>query len=137
VKVIFAFSSLVQLYVEKALLDEAQPGGFDTIKATIDVGDIVGVSGGVKRTDKGELSVMVAHVQASEYPGADVQLWDVARYSGRNQQHHTLCSHMLGSRAGNGWLATFHTPDMQVLTKSLLPLPDKWHGLTDIEKRYR
>jgi lysyl-tRNA synthetase class 2 len=24
-----------------------------------------------------------------------------------------------------------------VLTKSLLPLPDKWHGLTDIEKRYR
>jgi hypothetical protein len=26
---------------------------------------------------------------------------------------------------------------LQVLTKSLLPLPDKWHGLTDIEKRYR
>ncbi|WAL60207.1 lysine--tRNA ligase [Thermocoleostomius sinensis] len=24
-----------------------------------------------------------------------------------------------------------------VLTKSLLPLPDKWHGLTDVEKRYR
>jgi lysyl-tRNA synthetase, class II len=24
-----------------------------------------------------------------------------------------------------------------ILTKSLLPLPDKWHGLTDIEKRYR
>ncbi len=25
----------------------------------------------------------------------------------------------------------------QILTKSLLPLPDKWHGLTDVEKRYR
>lgn len=25
----------------------------------------------------------------------------------------------------------------QVLTKSLLPLPDKWHGLTDVEMRYR
>jgi lysyl-tRNA synthetase, class II len=25
----------------------------------------------------------------------------------------------------------------QVLTKSLLPLPDKWHGLTDVELRYR
>lgn len=25
----------------------------------------------------------------------------------------------------------------EVLTKSLLPLPDKWHGLTDVEKRYR
>jgi lysyl-tRNA synthetase class 2 len=24
-----------------------------------------------------------------------------------------------------------------VLTKSLLPLPDKWHGLADVEKRYR
>ncbi|MCS7030230.1 MAG: lysine--tRNA ligase [Gloeomargarita sp. SKYG116] len=25
----------------------------------------------------------------------------------------------------------------ELLTKSLLPLPDKWHGLTDVEKRYR
>ncbi len=25
----------------------------------------------------------------------------------------------------------------QVLTKSLQPLPDKWHGLADVEKRYR
>ena len=25
----------------------------------------------------------------------------------------------------------------EILTKSLLPLPDKWHGLTDTEKRYR
>lgn len=27
--------------------------------------------------------------------------------------------------------------EYQILTKSLLPLPDKWHGLTDVEKRYR
>ncbi|MBD2576940.1 lysine--tRNA ligase [Oscillatoria sp. FACHB-1406] len=27
--------------------------------------------------------------------------------------------------------------DYAILTKSLLPLPDKWHGLTDTEKRYR
>lgn len=26
---------------------------------------------------------------------------------------------------------------LQVLTKSLLPLPDKWHGLADVEQRYR
>ena len=25
----------------------------------------------------------------------------------------------------------------EMLSKSLQPLPDKWHGLTDIEKRYR
>ena len=24
-----------------------------------------------------------------------------------------------------------------MLTKSLLPLPDKWHGLSDVETRYR
>ena len=29
------------------------------------------------------------------------------------------------------------TGTRQVLTKSLLPLPDKWHGLADVEKRYR
>ena len=53
----------------------------------MDVGDIVGVHGGVKRTDKGELSVVAAR--------------------------------------------------LSMLTKSLRPLPDKWHGLEDIEKRYR
>ena len=26
---------------------------------------------------------------------------------------------------------------IQILTKSLLPLPEKWHGLTDVETRYR
>lgn len=27
--------------------------------------------------------------------------------------------------------------DIRLLTKSLLPLPEKWHGLTDVETRYR
>lgn len=27
--------------------------------------------------------------------------------------------------------------DIKILTKSLRPLPDKWHGLNDIERRYR
>ncbi len=27
--------------------------------------------------------------------------------------------------------------EIQLLTKSLLPLPEKWHGLTDVETRYR
>jgi len=27
--------------------------------------------------------------------------------------------------------------EYQILTKALLPLPDKWHGLRDVEKRYR
>ena len=32
---------------------------------------------------------------------------------------------------------TLRVQSLEVLSKSLLPLPDKWHGLTDVEKRYR
>lgn len=53
----------------------------------LDIGDIVGVRGGVFKTRRGELSI-------------DVQ-------------------------------------DYELLTKSLLPLPEKWHGLRDVEARYR
>ncbi|MDE3077607.1 MAG: lysine--tRNA ligase, partial [Chloroflexota bacterium] len=53
----------------------------------LDVGDILGVSGYLFKTNRGEIT---AHVQ-----------------------------------------------EFQLLAKSLRPLPEKWHGLTDIEKRYR
>jgi len=32
---------------------------------------------------------------------------------------------------------TIETQDFKILTKSLLPLPEKWHGLKEIEDRYR
>ena len=32
---------------------------------------------------------------------------------------------------------TLHVSAFEVLGKGLAPLPDKWHGLTDVEKRYR
>lgn len=32
---------------------------------------------------------------------------------------------------------TLHVKESTVLGKSLMPLPDKWHGLQDVEKRYR
>ncbi len=32
---------------------------------------------------------------------------------------------------------TLHVSSFEVLGKALAPLPDKWHGLTDVEKRYR
>ncbi len=32
---------------------------------------------------------------------------------------------------------TLEVKDFRMLTKSLLPLPEKWHGLKDIEERYR
>ena len=60
---------------------------YEEFKKLWDIGDIVGVSGILMRTNKGELTV-----EASE---------------------------------------------VQMLTKSLRPLPEKFHGLTDMETRYR
>lgn len=77
-------SGSIQLYCEKNVLPE---GKYEQLKGFLDIGDIIGASGTIKRTEKGELSVKVK--------------------------------------------------EFSILTKSLLPLPDKWHGLTDIEKRYR
>lgn len=80
----------IQLYLEKKRLNENMSdieSPFNVLKKLSDTGDIMGVKGTIKRTEKGELSVYV-----STY---------------------------------------------EMLTKSLLPLPDKWHGLTDTEKRYR
>jgi lysyl-tRNA synthetase, class II len=84
-------SGTIQLYLEKATIQahmgEADPQAFEHLKQLTDGGDILGVRGTIKRTEKGELSVKV-------------------------QQY-------------------------AMLTKALLPLPDKWHGLTDVAKRYR
>lgn len=84
-------SGSIQLYLDKKAIQsgmaEIDPQAFSNLKQLTDVGDILGVKGSIRRTEKGELSVAVR-----EYA---------------------------------------------VLTKSLQPLPDKWHGLTDVEKRYR
>ncbi len=80
----------IQLYLNKQQIETGMssvPDAFTPLKQLTDVGDIIGVKGTIKRTEKGELSILV-----NEYV---------------------------------------------MLTKSLLPLPDKWHGLTDVAKRYR
>jgi len=80
----------IQLFIEKATLAASMPDdpeAFAHITSLVDAGDLIGVHGSLRRTDRGELSVKV-------------QRW-------------------------------------QMLSKSLQPLPDKWHGLSDVEKRYR
>ncbi len=80
----------IQLYLDKKRINSTMSdlvGAFNHLKKLSDTGDILGVKGTIKRTEKGELSVYVS--------------------------------------------------EFAILTKSLLPLPDKWHGLTDTEKRYR
>lgn len=75
-------SGSIQLYVDKKKLGSE----FKKLKDWTDSGDIIGVTGTLKRTEKGELSIFVTS-------------WNM-------------------------------------LTKALHPLPDKYHGLTDIKKRY-
>lgn len=76
-------SGQIQLYVRK---DEIGEAAYDIFK-TIDIGDIVGITGLVFKTNVGELSIQVKQ--------------------------------------------------FELLTKSLRPLPEKYHGLKDIEQRYR
>jgi lysyl-tRNA synthetase class 2 len=75
-------SGRVQLFLQSNTLGDV----YDAFKGW-DVGDIVGVEGGLTRTRTGELSIKVSA--------------------------------------------------LRLLTKSLRPLPDKWHGLSDVEQRYR
>ncbi|MEJ2032229.1 MAG: lysine--tRNA ligase [Deltaproteobacteria bacterium] len=51
-------------------------------------------------------------------------LGDIAGFSGR----------LFRTRTGE---LTLHTEEVQLVTKSLRPLPEKFHGLTDVEIRYR
>jgi lysyl-tRNA synthetase class 2 len=83
-------SGPIQLFIEKATLVASMlddPEAFAHLTSLVDAGDLIGVEGTLRRTDRGELSVKVRR-----------------------------------------W---------QMLSKALQPLPDKWHGLADVEKRYR
>lgn len=76
-------SGQIQLYVRKDAIGEESYAIYDTI----DIGDIVGVSGEMFKTNVGELSIAV--------------------------------------------------DEFELLSKALRPLPDKYHGLKDVEQRYR
>lgn len=76
-------SGKIQIFCHKENIDEEKI----KILKMLDIGDIVGFTGTVRRTPRGELSIK--------------------------------------------------TTDFKLLTKALLPLPEKFHGLTDVETRYR
>lgn len=73
----------IQIFSHKENLSEDQM----KVLKLIDIGDIVGFTGTVRRTPRGELSIK--------------------------------------------------STSLKLLSKSLLPLPEKFHGLTDVETRYR
>jgi len=76
-------SGKIQIFSHKDRTDQTQ---LDKLQY-IDIGDIIGVTGKIRRTPRGELSVA--------------------------------------------------TTELTVLTKSVAPLPEKHHGLSDVEARYR
>ena len=73
----------IQLMANRSILGEEEFSRF----ADLDTGDIIGVTGPIFRTKRGEI--------------------------------------------------TLEVQSFQLLTKSLRPLPEKWHGLKDVEIRYR
>jgi lysyl-tRNA synthetase, class II len=76
-------SGKIQIFCHRDLLDESGPA----VLRLLDIGDLIGVEGLVRRTPRGELTVNAAV--------------------------------------------------LTVLSKTLLPLPEKYHGLADVELRYR
>ncbi len=76
-------SGRIQVHVRR---DHIAGEGYETLRA-LDLGDVVGVWGGLMRTRTGELTVLAA--------------------------------------------------GLRLLTKALRPLPEKWHGLQDVEMRHR
>ncbi|MDI6600259.1 MAG: lysine--tRNA ligase [Thermoanaerobacteraceae bacterium] len=73
----------IQIYVKQ---DEVGEDSYELFK-TVDIGDILGITGEVFKTHMGEVSIKVT--------------------------------------------------EFKLLTKSIRPLPEKWHGLKDVELRYR
>lgn len=55
-------SGTIQLYVDKSRLEDGADA-FKELKGLVDAGDFVGVRGGLRRTDRGELSVVVKTLQ--------------------------------------------------------------------------
>ena len=53
-------SGPIQLYLDKATLEGLEPGAFSQLTTLVDAGDLIGVSGSLRRTDRGELSVKVS-----------------------------------------------------------------------------
>eukprot|EP00741_Cyanophora_paradoxa_P007645 tig00001164_g7394.t1 len=61
-------TGIIQLYLDKTRIDEGMesvPDAFEKLKMLIDIGDIIGVKGTMKRTEKGEISIMVQEWQDS------------------------------------------------------------------------
>ena len=78
------------------------------------------------RDGTGELQLLVSEAQmgASYSKLDDLDVGDIVQAHGP----------LIASKRGE---LSIETRDLRLLTKALRPLPEKWHGLTDVEIRYR
>ena len=76
---------------------------------------------------KGKIQLYVARDGVGEEVYAAFKKWDVGDIIG-------VEGHLFRTRTGE---ISVHATGITLLAKSLLPLPEKFHGLTDLETRYR
>ena len=77
--------------------------------------------------DQGKIQLYVARDGVGEEVYAAFKKWDVGDIIG-------VEGHLFRTRTGE---ISIHATGIILLAKSLLPLPEKFHGLTDLETRYR
>lgn len=76
-------------------------------------------------TDRMQLYVRIDDVGESDY--TDFKTWDLGDIVG-------VKGFVFKTKRGE---ISIHAQEIKLLSKSILPLPDKWHGLKDLEMRYR
>ena len=79
------------------------------------------------RDQSGEIQLYVQRDSLARENYADFKTWDLGDIVGASGV-------LFRTRTGE---LTVKVDDIRVLTKSLRPLPEKWHGLSDQETRYR
>ena len=76
---------------------------------------------------QGRIQLYVARDSVGEEDYASFKKWDIGDIIG-------IEGHLFRTRTGE---VSVHATKITLLAKSLLPLPEKFHGLTDLETRYR
>ncbi len=112
--------------VSKEDLEKEQPQA--TIGGRLMLKRVMGkASFGVLQDTSGRIQIYVADDSAGKANHAAFKHWDIGDIIG-------VSGILFKTRTGE---LTLRAHEIRLLTKSIRPLPEKWHGLTDMEQRYR
>jgi lysyl-tRNA synthetase class 2 len=79
------------------------------------------------RDRSGEIQLFVSKAEVGDAPFGDVKALDLGDWVG-------VHGRVMTTRKGE---LSIKVDRLQLLAKALRPLPDKWHGLSDVDARYR